>query len=719
MARGIGAARRSSRRWKHRGVSDVVGTILLLALTVTLFSSIFFFVSTFPSPSPQPVNQFSATLSYNSAGTQIVGVSILHLAGPAVAGSSLVYLYSAHIPGAFPTPFSVSSGLNNSQVWTLGQTWSKNISSSAITVPDNITISVVTTNQLLFRVTLPGPRPTAPPTFLQVGTSPSSPGVGSAFTVTARISDPTLRTNSVYANLSLIPGISGTGLFLMTYSASTGLWSYTVASGTTSLAGTYYIFLNATDQSGLRNSVAFTVTIAPASTSFSAVLTANNTAPMSSIPVLLTAYVTAGGSGASVTVAFTANGVALSPASGTVASGSTAAFTSTWTPAAAGVVLLQALVNSSGTVVAGATLNLTVFPPILFVSTNVPSGVRTANNESAFLAQELTSAGVPYTPMWVGCGGSLPSSATFNNYKVVIIDFGSTWVGGCPKAPSAANQGLITGASGPRFLLVGSFAFGVAACNSYTSAYFALVGAGYLAGSTCMTIPNATAAVTYSASTGVGFRGDGVPAAMTINATLGTSNKFIPYDYFSRAVTGTSFLKAGANVVGVFASGKSIALAADPALLTTTLPNANSWGTGQAGAAVVYNLVGYLAGLSSSTSSGRALTDYGIAQATILGLSHTRTTTFYVGVRENGPTGSAVTATLLVNGSIALYNGVAVYGTVTVSGAGGLNWITLVWVAPANGPFTLTIALTTGVGDLYRLNDQMPLSPLNQATSFT
>ena len=50
--------------------------ILLLALTVTLFSSIFYFVNTFPQPAPQPTNQFTASLQYLVVGvtTKIVGV---------------------------------------------------------------------------------------------------------------------------------------------------------------------------------------------------------------------------------------------------------------------------------------------------------------------------------------------------------------------------------------------------------------------------------------------------------------------------------------------------------------------------------------------------------------------------------------------------------------------------------------------------------------------
>jgi len=698
----------------------VVGTILLLALTVTLFSSIFFFVSTFPSPAPQPANQFSASLTYNKAATQIIGVNILHLAGPGVPGNSLVYLFSSAHPTRFPTPFTVSSGINNSPVWNLGQTWTANITSSVITAPDNITISVVTSTQLLFRVTLPGNTPAVPPTFTTVGTSPTSPGISQAFQVYVAISDLNLNLNSVYLNLSLVPGISGTGLQKMSFSATTGLWSYTVPGGTTSTAGTFYLFVNATDLSGLKNSVAFTVTIVASSTIVTASLIANNTAPVSNQPVRLSTLVTTGGSGIVAAVAVFANGASIGSGGGFVGAGSTSTFQVTWTPSTAGVYLLTSLVNSSGAIVAGATLNITVFPPILFVAHNVPGGVRTANNESAYLAEELTSDGIPFTPMWVPCATLLPASSTFTAYKVVIIDYGSTWIGGCPKSPSASEQAKLTGATGVSFLVVGANAFGSPACGSYTSAYLGLFGVKWLSGGTCVTLPNATATLTYTSAPALGLRADGIPSSMTANKTLGSSSSFVPYTYFQQGTLGTAFLKAGANVVAsIPASGtRGAGIAMDPALLAGILPNGNNWGTGEAGSSVIYNVMNYLCGLATSTSTGRALTDFGIGQATVLGVNHAKLTVVYVALRANGPVSGVVTATLYVNGSTALYQGTIVAQSVTVAGLGTYQFVTLTWVAPANGPFTLSVVLTTTAGDLYLPNNQLPLTVLNQATTF-
>ncbi len=146
-------------RWNRRGVSDVVATILLLALTVVLFASIFAWVTTFPPAPAQNNNQFQATLRYTSNLTYISGLQILHLAGPSVSGSGSVYLESSTQPTApeFANPYSISSGLGGAKTWNLGQVW--NLTFPLTQMPragGNITVYVVYSSQLLFSVILPG-----------------------------------------------------------------------------------------------------------------------------------------------------------------------------------------------------------------------------------------------------------------------------------------------------------------------------------------------------------------------------------------------------------------------------------------------------------------------------------------------------------------------------------------------------------------------------------
>ena len=163
-------SRKSRRRFarKKRGVSDVVATIILLALTVTLFASIFAFVTTFPSPPAQSSNQFQAKLIVTANGTYVSGIQIMHLAGPSVSTSAQIYLKSAVHPGACPftSSYPVSSDPTNitGSVWTLGETWSVPFSALCPSpsgphldqLPDNITVYVVNNANLLFHVILPG-----------------------------------------------------------------------------------------------------------------------------------------------------------------------------------------------------------------------------------------------------------------------------------------------------------------------------------------------------------------------------------------------------------------------------------------------------------------------------------------------------------------------------------------------------------------------------------
>jgi hypothetical protein len=130
-------------------------------------------------------------------------------------------------------------------------------------------------------------------------------------------------------------------------------------------------------------------------------------------------------------------------------------------------------------------------------------------------------------------------------------------------------------------------------------------------------------------------------------------------------------------------------------------------------------VMGYVTGLASSTATGRALTDFGVDQALIVGQSHVHYSTIYVGIRENGPASGLVTVTLLVNGTFALLNGQVVSTTLAISGAGTNTYVVLQWVAPSTGPYTLSVTETSVPSGLFGNDDSMPFNVLNQATVFT
>lgn len=712
----------------------MIATILLLALTVTLFASVFFFINTFPHPPPQPANQFSASLSYS--GINIVAVNILHLAGPTIAGTSItqtaIYLQSAAQPHVFTAPFSLANGLNGSTVWSLGQTWRLNVTAySLIATGENITISIISSSQLLFRITLPGANPLTTPIFSQAGITPSSPGPSQPFTVYVGISDPNLNASSVYVNLSEIPGVTGTGLHPMTYLATSGLWIYTLASGSSSV-GTFYAFVNASDASSfIQNSIAIPVTISN-SGSTSGVLqiqtNANNTQPVVGLPVQLEATVSnTGGSAASVVVQFYVGGTAVgSPTSQGITAGSSAVYTQAWTPSATGTQAISAIATESGASAENG-FPITVYPKILFIPHAYPAGSYPASNTSADIAKDLTSNGVPFTTTPVACGTALPSAAVMSAYKVVIIDFGSATGLACSQLPpSSTEQAKITAdATTTNFWLIGANGFSATACTSYSSAFqtqFGLATSG-----TCTTAKTTTTTLTYTASaTTPTLRADGLTGiTLSLNQTFAGSAAFEPYYSLALQASGKPWLKdSSSNTIGVYTNTttdhQQMALATDPTLITSKTPNGQTWGVAAgADAAVVYNAIDFLCGFATTGNSGHGLPNFGIAGAEMIGLKHGLTTQFYVAVRADGAEGGAVYATLYVNGTPAFYLGSLVTGAATIGPYGNWTWIAFNWSAPGAGSYALSIGITSENPDYLLSNNLMPISFYNRVTTFT
>ncbi len=249
-----------------------MATIILLALTVVLFGSIFAWVTNFPPPIQQNVTQFSANMVLAPNQTYVAGLEITHLAGPSVTTSSTyVYLKSAYHPGApeFQNPIAVAPYLPNSVTWNLGQTFNYTFpcpvgACEQPQLPDNLTVLVVSSDQLIFSTILPGTIIAVPPTFVATTVSPANPSVGASFTITATVAGNT-GGNKVYVNLASIPGLSS--LYptaqRMTFLTTTNRWSFTVPASETTTNGTYYAFVNVTNNAGQAATAGVAVTFGP------------------------------------------------------------------------------------------------------------------------------------------------------------------------------------------------------------------------------------------------------------------------------------------------------------------------------------------------------------------------------------------------------------------------------------------------------------------------
>jgi flagellin-like protein len=462
------------RRWRtRRGVSEVVATIILLALTVVLFSAIFAFVTSFPSPPAQSNNQFQATLTYTtSSGKPVVSaLNVIHLAGPAVPSSALIYIKSAANPGGaeFANPYTIANGGISGTTWNLGQTWIYSFpSAERPSLPDNFTIYIVSSDAVIFSVILPGQSFVFPPTFIATAISPAQPGIGQAFNITATIAG-SIQAGSVYANLAGIWGFNGSKAQQMTYAASSGTYYFASTSvkgsgslGPTVVPGTFYAFLNATGVNGVSAlaSVAIQVSNTGVSTPVLAIVPVLSLTPATQFAtetVIGSVTYTGSQTGAGVTVEFYANSSggnvwkSAGPSGATISGPATVGLASASPWSVPGGTTLTTYTITAVTTVAGvgsATGSIAV-TPVPFVGTNVTFKVWTATfTKTCTTTSGTGTCPTPAVKLWdngtiaVGWSGIV----WYNSTSGTTDDQKFTWAGGTINAGSFT--GVTTSTSG-------------------------------------------------------------------------------------------------------------------------------------------------------------------------------------------------------------------------------------------------------------------------------
>jgi flagellin-like protein len=621
----------------RRGVSDVVATILLLALTVTLFSAIFAFVSSFPAPPAQNSNQFQASLQFNTGGSKVVGLNITHLAGPQVPGNALIYLKSAVHPSdcPFSGSVSVSSGISG-QLWNLGQVWSKKFTAwpgcgsyGGDTLPDNITVFIVSASNLIFSVILPGQGIVVPPTITGTWTVPTTPVQGQAFKVFATISG-TLGSNRPFVNLGGITGYPTTASLKMWFNSTAALWQFNVTAGntTTTPIGTYTGFVNVTSSSGATATAILTVTIissagnGPLSVAVVLVPSPPNSGTKESVQAVVTYTGSQHGDG--LTVSFYANSTpsgnswagSTGPSGLTISGPSSVTVTSlaTWTipgPNSAVSYLVSASASVVGVGTVTGTMSFT--PALITLSTAGPGlvGSSVTVTGSAFAASTgvvLSLGGVSITPS--SCSSGTLSGAT------VTATGGGAFV--CTIAvPKGSPAGATT-------VLASDATSGQNDTAAYTVTAWTVslsLASGLLGSSTTAT------GAGFAGASGVTFAVDGISVTPTscstgtlVGATVTTTAAgafvcalTIPYGATAGAGTVTSTDSSWSQVVSSTYTVTAWTIALSPTSSShssaTTVTITGAGFAGSTGVSIVYNgAVVTPVGCTSGTVSGNTIT---------------------------------------------------------------------------------------------------------------
>jgi FlaG/FlaF family flagellin (archaellin) len=196
------------RKSKRKGVSDIVGNILILSITVTLFSTLFFWVGTLPTPTPSISTIFSASLTYDRTNSYITAISITDLGGSPLYNQSTIIFISYSNSPQYNSEYFISSG-TTANPWLPGTTWYISLKNQ-VPLPTTVTISIVDTskNLLVWSNQLPAIYVPIPPIIKAEGTIPSGNiAINSQFGVWAQVYDQNEPISSVYAS---IPSLSTT-----------------------------------------------------------------------------------------------------------------------------------------------------------------------------------------------------------------------------------------------------------------------------------------------------------------------------------------------------------------------------------------------------------------------------------------------------------------------------------------------------------------------------
>ena len=145
---------RKRKSWKEdEGVSEIVGNILILMITVILFSGIMAFVQQMPVPEQATKVDFAASVSFSPSGS-FANLTVTHAGGAVMQTRDVFMLVDVDDVKARYDLSDPVYGLRNVTQWTTGQSWTVALtgttytSSITVTIVDNVKHSAIWTSQV-------------------------------------------------------------------------------------------------------------------------------------------------------------------------------------------------------------------------------------------------------------------------------------------------------------------------------------------------------------------------------------------------------------------------------------------------------------------------------------------------------------------------------------------------------------------------------------------
>ncbi len=188
---------------KEGGVSEVLGSILVLLITVLLFSTVFYYVSTMPTPNPRIYAQFDANLKVeqDASGNYYLNITVKNVGGEALQDWRTMFIVvidftaKQHMLSESPLssqPFDEDGKFSQGESFYYLSTWDGFVYSdkNAIKTLDiSITLYDKNTGNIIWSTKLQG-RTNMPPILLRLSSNPSPIVLGHTAVIKALVFDP-------------------------------------------------------------------------------------------------------------------------------------------------------------------------------------------------------------------------------------------------------------------------------------------------------------------------------------------------------------------------------------------------------------------------------------------------------------------------------------------------------------------------------------------------
>ncbi len=249
---------RTKKSWEDKGgVSEVIGNIMILMITVVLFSGIVAFVQQIPVPQQTTKADFSATVSF-TGNYQHANLTLVHAGGQALDVSKVKIIINRD---GTNFAYSPSDGANfNGTLWSTGRSWTHRIDGTSSSSSIVVTVVDMAKNIAIWTSQVTGGLKGNPPNILQryVDAYPDTATIdpvkiNDTFTFYAQIEDPDgdLNVNNVWIDASAVNIDGSNGAHRAWDANDNGLfsWNFNRVLNATAVDGAV-IIIHASDDAG-------------------------------------------------------------------------------------------------------------------------------------------------------------------------------------------------------------------------------------------------------------------------------------------------------------------------------------------------------------------------------------------------------------------------------------------------------------------------------------